>query len=112
MGEVYRARDTRLDRTVAIKVLPPSLANDADRLTRFEGEARVLSTLSHPNLLAIYDVGAQDGLHYLVPNFWKAQRFATASPQARSASAKPPSTRCKCPTASPPRTRRESSTAT
>jgi eukaryotic-like serine/threonine-protein kinase len=69
MGEVYRGRDTRLDRTVAIKVLPPSLANDADRLARFEGEARVLSTLSHPNLLAIYDVGSQDGLHYLVSEF-------------------------------------------
>src|SRR5580698_9264074 len=69
MGEVYRARDTRLERIVAIKVLPPSLANDADRLARFEGEARVLSTLSHPNLLAIYDVGAQDGLHYLVSEF-------------------------------------------
>jgi serine/threonine protein kinase len=69
MGEVYRARDTRLDRTVAIKVLPESLANDADRLQRFEQEARVLSTLNHPNLLAIYDVGAQSGTHYLVSEF-------------------------------------------
>ena len=73
MGEVYRARDTRLDRTVAIKVLPPSLANDSDRLARFEGEARVLSTLSHPNLLAIYDVGSQDGLHYLVSEFLEGE---------------------------------------
>ena len=73
MGEVYRARDTRLERIVAIKVLPPSLANDADRLARFEGEARVLSTLSHPNLLAIYDVGAQDGLHYLVSEYLEGQ---------------------------------------
>src|ERR1019366_1464726 len=69
MGEVYRARDTRLDRTVAIKVLPESLAHDADRLQRFEQEARVLSTLNHPNLLAIYDVGAQSGTHYLVSEF-------------------------------------------
>ena len=69
MGEVYRARDTRLDRTVAIKVLPQSLANDADRLLRFEQEARVLSTLSHPNLLGIYDVGAEAGIHYLVSEY-------------------------------------------
>ncbi len=69
MGEVYRARDTRLDRTVAIKVLPQSLANDPDRLLRFEQEARVLSTLSHPNLLGIYDVGAEAGIHYLVSEY-------------------------------------------
>ena len=73
MGEVYRARDPRLDRTVAIKVLPESLANDAERLQRFEQEARVLSTLNHPNLLAIYDVGTQDGLHYLVSEFLEGQ---------------------------------------
>jgi eukaryotic-like serine/threonine-protein kinase len=69
MGEVYRARDSRLERTVAIKVLPETLANDADRLQRFEQEARALGTLSHPNLLAIYDVGTQAGLHYLVSEF-------------------------------------------
>jgi Tol biopolymer transport system component len=73
MGEVYHARDTRLDRTVAIKVLPESLASDTDRLQRFEQEARVLSTLSHPNLLAIYDVGTQGGIHYLVSEFLEGQ---------------------------------------
>ncbi|MGC2719679.1 MAG: serine/threonine-protein kinase, partial [Candidatus Acidiferrales bacterium] len=73
MGEVYRARDTRLDRTVAIKVLPAAVANDPERLARFEGEARVLSTLSHPNLLAIYDVGTQNGLHYLVSEFLEGE---------------------------------------
>ena len=73
MGEVYRARDTRLDRVVAIKVLPESLALDTDRLQRFEQEARVLSTLSHPNLLAIYDVGAQGGVHYLVSEYLEGQ---------------------------------------
>src|SRR5580704_4889925 len=78
MGEVYRARDTRLDRIVAIKVLSSAVANDADRLARFEGEARVLSTLNHPNLLAIYDVGTpdpgkSDGLHYLVSEFLDGQ---------------------------------------
>ena len=66
MGEVYRARDARLGRDVAIKVLPAAFAADADRLRRFEQEARVLSALNHPNLLAIYDVGSQDGVHFLV----------------------------------------------
>ena len=69
MGEVYLARDTRLDRTVAIKVLPESLATDSDRLLRFEQEARVLSTVSHPNLLAIYDVGTEGAVHFLVSEF-------------------------------------------
>src|ERR1700746_2936548 len=69
MGEVYRARDTRLDRTVAIKVLPPSMAADGDRLQRFEHEARILSTLNHPTLLAIYDVVSEGGVHYLVSEF-------------------------------------------
>src|SRR5277367_3335463 len=73
MGEVYRARDTRLERVVAIKVLPEALASDADRLQRFEQEARVLSTVNHPNLLAIFDVGTQDGLHYLVSEFLEGQ---------------------------------------
>lgn len=66
MGEVYRARDTRLAREVAIKVLPETFARDPERLRRFEHEARLLSTVNHPNILAIHDVGAQDSLHYLV----------------------------------------------
>src|SRR5215472_6329673 len=73
MGEVYRARDTRLGREVAIKVLPESFASDADRLQRFEHEARILSALNHPNLLAIHDVGAQDGIHYLVSELLEGQ---------------------------------------
>lgn len=66
MGEVHRARDTRLAREVAIKVLPEAFARYADRLQRFEHEARVLSTVNHPNILAIHDVGAQGDVHYLV----------------------------------------------
>jgi eukaryotic-like serine/threonine-protein kinase len=66
MGDVYRARDTRLDRSVAIKVLPTAFSLDSDRLHRFEQEARCLGALNHPNLLAIYDIGSQDGVHYLV----------------------------------------------
>ncbi len=69
MGEVYLARDTRLNRTVAVKVLPESVAADPDRLARFEQEARVLSTLSHPNLLGIYDVGTEGSTHFLVSEF-------------------------------------------
>ncbi len=73
MGEVYRARDTRLAREVAIKVLPEVFARDADRLQRFEHEARVLSTVNHPNILAIHDVGAQGDLHYLVSELLEGQ---------------------------------------
>lgn len=73
MGEVYRARDTRLNRTVALKILPEAFSSDPTRLHRFEYEARILSTLNHPNVLAIYDVGAQDGVRYLVSEFLEGQ---------------------------------------
>ena len=66
MGEVYRARDSRLERDVAVKVLPASFSSDADRLRRFEQEARAVAALNHPNILAIYDIGTHDGAPYLV----------------------------------------------
>ncbi|MBZ5568857.1 MAG: serine/threonine-protein kinase [Acidobacteriia bacterium] len=66
MGEVYRARDTRLGREVAIKVLPESFARDADRLRRFEQEARTVAALNHPNILAVYDTGEHQGAPYMV----------------------------------------------
>jgi serine/threonine protein kinase len=66
MGEVYRARDTRLDRDVAIKVLPEAFARDAERLRRFETEARVVAALDHPNILSIHDIGQHEGTPYLV----------------------------------------------
>jgi eukaryotic-like serine/threonine-protein kinase len=66
MGEVYRACDTRLDRDVAIKVLPTHIAHDPDRRARFEREARAVAALAHPNILAIYDVGSHEGRAYLV----------------------------------------------
>src|SRR6266850_3903171 len=66
MGEVYQARDTRLHRDVAVKVMPASLARDPDRLFRFEQEARATAALNHPNILAVYDVGTHDGQPYIV----------------------------------------------
>ena len=66
MGEVYRARDTRIGRDVALKVISPAFSADADRLRRFENEARSAGLLNHPNVLAIYDVGSHDGAPYLV----------------------------------------------
>jgi eukaryotic-like serine/threonine-protein kinase len=66
MGEVYRARDTRLGRDVAIKVIPAALIGDSDRLQRFEQEARATATLNHPNILAVYDIGSHDGAPYIV----------------------------------------------
>jgi serine/threonine protein kinase len=66
MGEVYRARDSRIGRDVAIKVIPPAIAGDPERLRRFEQEARAAGALNHPNILAIYDVGIQDGAIYVV----------------------------------------------
>ena len=66
MGEVYRARDARLGREVALKVLPSEVATSPDRLRRFEQEARAASAISHPNLLTVFDIGEQDGVRFLV----------------------------------------------
>jgi serine/threonine protein kinase len=66
MGEVYRARDTRLERTVAIKILPAQLSSDPVRKQRFEREAKTISTLNHPHICVLHDVGSQDGIDYLV----------------------------------------------
>src|SRR5690349_10695722 len=66
MGEVYRARDTRLGREVAVKVLPEPFANSPDRRARFEREAKAVAALSHPNILAIHDYGTEGGMTYAV----------------------------------------------
>jgi non-specific serine/threonine protein kinase len=73
MGEVYRARDTRLERDVAIKVLPDRLARDPLALARFQREARAVAALSHPHIVALYDIGAEQGTHYVVMELLEGQ---------------------------------------
>jgi serine/threonine protein kinase len=76
MGEVYRALDARLDRTVAIKILPPHLAVTAEARQRFEREARAISKLGHPHICALFDVGSQDGFDYLVMEYLEGETLA------------------------------------
>ena len=76
MGEVYRARDTRLDRSVAITILPPHLADKADASERFEREARTISSLNHPNICQLHDVGTHDGVRYLVMELIEGETLA------------------------------------
>jgi TolB-like protein/Flp pilus assembly protein TadD len=78
MGEVYRARDTRLGRDVAVKVLPAEVANDADRLHRFEREARAASALNHPNILTVHDVGNDGGVAFLVTELLRGESLREA----------------------------------
>jgi serine/threonine protein kinase len=75
-GEVYCARDTRLDRTVAIKVLPQHLADTPDAKQRFEREARAISALNHPHICALYDVGSQNGTDFLVMEYIEGETLA------------------------------------
>jgi serine/threonine protein kinase len=77
MGEVYRAKDTRLERTVAIKVLPAHFSENAQMKQRFEREARTISSLSHPNICSIYDVGHHNGIDFLVMEYLEGQSLAT-----------------------------------
>jgi len=76
MGEVYRAKDTRLDRAVAIKVLPAQLSSDPDRRARFEREARAVSSLNHPHICTLHDIGRQDGIDYLVMEYVEGETLA------------------------------------
>ena len=76
MGEVYRARDTRLNRTVALKVLPPDLTNDPAARQRFEREARAVAALSHPHICTLHDIGQQDGTDFLVMEFLDGETLA------------------------------------
>src|ERR1700724_4200762 len=76
MGEVYRARDTRLERTVAIKILPPQFSSEAVRKQRFEREAKTISSLNHPHICVLHDVGSQDGIDYLVMEWVEGESLA------------------------------------
>jgi len=76
MGEVYRARDTRLERTVALKVLPSHLSTSAEVRQRFEREAKTISQLSHPHICALYDVGNQDGVEFLVMEYLEGETLS------------------------------------
>jgi len=76
MGEVYRARDTRLDRTVAVKILPAHLSSNLEAKQRFEREARAISSLNHPNICTLYDVGHQNGTDYLVMEYLEGETLS------------------------------------
>src|SRR5579864_9547594 len=76
MGEVYRARDTRLDRIVAIKVLPTHLADRTDLRERFEREAKTVASLNHPHICVLHDIGHQDGTDYLVMEYLEGETLA------------------------------------
>jgi eukaryotic-like serine/threonine-protein kinase len=84
MGEVYRARDTRLDRTVAIKVLPAHLASDAHARDRFEHEARAVAVLNHPHICTLYDIGSQDGFDFLVMEYLDGNTLTGPMPAAEA----------------------------
>jgi len=76
MGEVYRAKDTRLDRSVAIKILPAQFSADPVRKQRFQREAKTISSLNHPHICVLYDVGHQDGADYLVMEYVEGEPLA------------------------------------
>jgi serine/threonine protein kinase len=76
MGEVYRAKDTRLDRVVAVKVLPGHAADQPDARERFEREARTIAGLNHPHICVLYDIGNQDGMEYLVMEYMEGETLA------------------------------------
>src|SRR5215467_14132766 len=82
MGEVYRARDLRLGRTVAIKVLPEAVAADPARRSRFEAEARAASALNHPGIVTVFDIGTDDGCSYLVTEFIDGETLRQSRPES------------------------------
>ena len=76
MGEVYRARDTKLDRTVALKILPPELAESEERRTRFLREAKAASAIDHPNVAHIYEIGEADGIDFIAMQYVDGKNLA------------------------------------
>ena len=77
IGEAYRAKDTRVDRTVAITVLPSNLSSEDELRQRFERDAKAVSSLNHPHICRVYDVGQQDGVDYLVMEYLEGETLAT-----------------------------------
>jgi len=111
MGEVYRAKDTRLDRTVAIKVLPEHLASNADLRQRFEREARAVSSLNHPHICMLHDIGHQDGTDYLVLEYLQGESLHDRLSKVPCLSTRRCGTRSRSPTRWTRRTGTGSSTA-
>src|SRR5580692_3304427 len=111
MGEVYRARDSRLKREVAIKVLPQALSQDADRLRRFEQEALATAALNHPNILAVFDIGTYEGAPYVVSELLEGETLRDRLRGGSIQSARLWITPCKLLTGWPPQMKRESSIA-
>ncbi len=109
MGEVYRARDTKLGRDVAIKVLPAAFSADTERLRRFEQEAQAAGALNHPNILVIHHVGTHEGVPYIVSELLEGETLRDRLQRCRNA--KQSTMACRWRTVSPPRTRKESSIA-
>jgi hypothetical protein len=108
MGEVYKARDTRLDRTVAIKVLPSHLAGRPELKQRFEREAKAISSLTHPNICTLYDIGHEGDIDYLVMEHLEGRRSPTSSPAGRCRRSRSCATASRSPRRSTRRTGRAS----
>ena len=85
MGEVYKATYTRLDRTVAVKIVSDRIAGDPELRARFEREARAVALLDHPHICAVYDVGQQDGVHYLVMQYLEGETLAARLARSKGA---------------------------
>ena len=84
MGEVYKARDMRLNRSVAVKVLPPELASDPERRARFEREAHAIAALSHPHICVVHDIGRDNGTDYLVMELLEGETLADRLARAKA----------------------------
>src|SRR5262245_7788344 len=95
MGEVYKAYDTRLDRTVAIKVLPAHVAHNPESRERLQREARAVAALNHPHICTLHDIGSQDGIDFLVMEFLEGETLATHLAKGRCRSIKRSATQCR-----------------
>ena len=112
MGEVYRAKDTRLGRDVALKVMPPEAASDSERLRRFEQEARAAAALNHPNILVLHDLGTHEGAPYIVTELLEGQTLRQRLQEGPMAPAVALDSACRSPRAWRRPTARASSTGT